>query len=145
MLLHALLTTGVLLYAMRRLSLRFGAMTFVFGSAALLMTLMRSPAPRTMLLQVGAAVAAGLVADLLIARYERAGRATALLRVAAALVPATWCSVFLLLTALMENGWWWEVHLATGAVVYSGFAGFLLSYVAEPKATREPLELESVL
>ena len=137
-LLRSIIVTGTLLYAMRRLTLRFGAMTMIFGSSTLLLTVMRSPQVVPIVIQMSSAIVAGIVADVLVARYERAGGPTRLLRIAAMVVPASWWAVFLLLTAFLEGGWWWEFHAATGSVVFSAFAGLLLSYVVEPVERPRP-------
>jgi hypothetical protein len=131
-LIRSVITTGVFLYAVRRLSLRLGAMTIIYGMRAALLTLMRTPDATSLFVQLTSALAAGLIADILIVRYQQSGKPTRLLRAIAAAVPAAWWTVYIALIGLTQNGWWWEVHVISGVVVFGAVSGLLLSYVAEP-------------
>src|SRR5207302_2137589 len=84
---------------------------------------------------VPAALAAGILADVLYARLRSgplAGRPLGL-RLLAFGVPAIFYLLYFL-TLIATTGTWWSIHLWLGSVVLAGIAGWLLSYVAAPPA-----------
>ncbi len=134
LLLQAVILMGVVLPAVARwgASLPRGALTLVFGLNALGMGFMRDELPF-----VPGAVAAGVVADVLVARIGPAGGRLGRLRVFAFAAPAVY-QLFYFAVILALKGTWWSVHLWMGAIVLSGVAGWLLSYLVAPPGGAGP-------
>lgn len=128
---------GTLLFAIRRWGrqLPFGAVTFVVtgvSALALWLTLDLNilPLPPRWIL-LGAALAAGLVGDVLL-RFLRDGQSW-VLRVFAFATPFVWLLLFyVLLNSLSPM--WWRIHLSLGMAFVAGVIGLLLSYLTTPPA-----------
>ncbi|HEX8036047.1 MAG TPA: hypothetical protein VF510_19475 [Ktedonobacterales bacterium] len=119
---------GVLLVALRRWALPFGALTLVFTLNAVALCFMHD---RYYL--IPGAVLTGLVADVLVRYLQPSAANTLALRLFAFMVPVT--SQLLYFGALMlHDGVWWSVHMWLGVTAWSGVAGLLLSFVALPPA-----------
>ncbi len=119
---------GVLLVALRRWTLPFGALTLVFAINVIGLSFMRDH-----YYFIPAAVLTGLVADVLIRFLRPSAANTRALRIFAFVVPVT--AQLLYFGALALNvGVWWSIHMWLGVTTWSGIAGLLLSYVAVPPA-----------
>ncbi len=119
---------GVVLVALRRWTLPFGALTLVFAINVICLSVMRDH-----YYFIPGAVLTGLVADVLIRFLRPSATNTPALRIFAFVVPVT--SQLLYFAALALNpGVWWSIHMWLGVTVWSGIAGLLLSYVAVPPA-----------
>ena len=117
---------GVLLVALRRWSLPFGALTLVFTINVVGLSFMHD---RYYL--ISGAVLTGLVADLLIRFLRPSTTNTLALRFFAFAVPVV--SQLLYFGALtLHTGVWWSIHMWLGVTAWSGLAGVLLSFVAVP-------------
>ncbi|MCI0399331.1 MAG: hypothetical protein L0332_03690 [Chloroflexi bacterium] len=129
-LLQAGIMMGIVLLAIRRWQLVPGALTFILGANALLMTT-QHPERDDWLALVAAVVVAGLLADGFRARWQPDVTRPGALRFLAFALPAvTYLLYFLIL--IMAEGTWWSVHLWTGAIVLAGMVGLLLSYLQLP-------------
>jgi hypothetical protein len=74
----------------------------------------------------------GVVADVLIARWDpRPGR-VATFRWFAVIVPMTYIGVYLLAT-IVTDGTWWDWNVALGAWIWSGVSGYALSLLASAR------------
>jgi hypothetical protein len=122
---RAALIAGTLLFVLRNFAPRFGTFTTLYSVTWGLMTLMIA-APRWPLVavQIGCALVAGLLADVL-----ATGRTN--VRIIASVVPAAWFALLLGIGAA-TTGTWWVIHISTGSIVYAGMTGLLLSYLAFP-------------
>ncbi len=132
MLLQMLALTGLALTAVRRWgkSLPLGTFAAVFGLNGIGMSLMVSDGYE--LLIVPAAFAAGLVADVIVKKYDFASATNRFgWRKLGALIPSTYLLVFFLLLKATDHVWW-SIHMWLGTVTVAGLAGLLFSYVAAP-------------
>jgi Tol biopolymer transport system component len=120
-LVQAGLMIGLVLLVARRWRLPLGACTAVFSVNAVLVSFLND----TFQL-IPAAVAAGLVADVLL-RWLWSDRP----RVVAFAIPVVFYGTYFGAVAL-AYGLGWTVHLWAGAVVLAGVVGWLLSYLAVP-------------
>lgn len=117
---------GVLLVALRRWALPFGALTLVFTLNAVALGFMHD---RFYL--IPGAVLTGLAADVLI-RYLRPSVANTLaLRLFAFAAPVMFQLLYFGALSL-HDGVWWSIHMWLGVTAWSGVAGLLLSFVAVP-------------
>ncbi|MEO6836401.1 MAG: hypothetical protein ABI231_10915 [Candidatus Tumulicola sp.] len=78
---------------------------------------------------VAQALVTGVVADVLIARWDPQPENPSRFRWFAAIVPMTYILAYLLGT-LATDGLWWDWNIALGAWIWSGVCGFALSLVA---------------
>ena len=134
---------GILLYAaivglLLALLLRsgptpFGTMTLLLGVNAILMTFV-SDQERF----VPAALAAGLIGDLLIRWLRPSPERRVPLRVVAFAVPAIFFAGYFLTLLVAGNGIGWSFTLWTGAIILAGGVGVLASYVLESAALSAP-------
>ena len=130
--LYSALLVGILLVALRRPPLPFGALTLMLGGTSAAMVTMVGDWPmHVQLTQVGIAVAAGIVADALLLRLRPSYQRVGALRAASFAVPASLFAIYLLV-AIARFGTWYSVHAITGLILVSGMVGLLLSYVALP-------------
>lgn len=74
-------------------------------------------------------LAAGLLADFLVSRYDPQPERIRELRWFAIAVPMTYSGVYLLGT-LVADGLWWDWNVALGAWIWTGTCGFALSLIA---------------
>jgi hypothetical protein len=126
---HAALYAGFALFAVRNAPLAFGALTVIFTLPALLMSLLVASGALSVYVPAVQALVAGLCADALAARLRpRPSRPTAF-RLFAILVPVAVQATYLLFTAVLLGGVWWDVNLTFGSLLFAGVVGVLLSYL----------------
>lgn len=117
---------GVLLVALRRWSLPFGALTLVFTINVVALSLMRDH-----YYLIPGAVLTGLVADALIRFLRPSAANTLALRLFAFAVPVVWL-LFYFGALMLNTGVWWSIHMWLGVTAWAGVTGLLLSFVAVP-------------
>lgn len=132
MLIQAALLTGATLTLVRRWTLPPGAVTLLvalpvtavgLAYAALLAT---GPLP-----PIVAGLVAGVIADLLLRRLRPSTARPGALRLFAFALPALVSGCYVASVALVD-GVWWSVHVWSGAIVLSGVAGVLVSFLVVP-------------
>jgi hypothetical protein len=125
---------GFALWAASKLRLRFGMMTlfYLIGNtpAAAAFTNFTPMLAVTILQSLGA----GLMADVLIARYDPQPETPRVFRWFAVAIPMTYTGVYLLATFAFD-GMWWDWNEALGAWLWAGIAGFGLSLIATARRT----------
>ncbi len=128
---------GLLLPILRRWTLPLGSLTFIFTTNIALLAFMRDRTLATGPLPIiGAALVAGLAADILCRVLRPASEATQNLRIIAFAIPATLYALYFG-TLQVFSGIWWTLPFWTGAVVLAGIVGLLLSFVLAPTGTSE--------
>ena len=133
-LLQISLKMGVILLALRRWRLPVGSITLVFTLNGLLMCTLDPHDDYELIVPV---MLAGLMADGLRSALKPSPQRPWAFRLFAVVVPVLfYLSYFVAL--LLLKGFWWSVHLWTGAIVLAGLAGLLLSYLVVPP--QEPCE-----
>jgi len=80
---------------------------------------------------IPAALAAGLIADLLAERLRSSAVRPRALRAFAFLTPVALYGMFFL-ALLLTRGIGWSIHLWPGSIVIAGVVGWLLSYLLVP-------------
>lgn len=129
------LLTGSALFLLRRWRLPFGTLILVWGVNTLGMTLIDYE-QRNQLWLGGALIVAAILCDLLLFWLRPSADRPDHLRVFAFLAPVLLTGSYF--TALMATeGTSWSIHLWSGAVVLTGIAGLLLSYLIAPPALPE--------
>jgi hypothetical protein len=124
---------GVLLFALRRWRLPFGAMTLMFATNALAMVLMRFDFASDYWLIIVAAAIGGLFADVIAARWKPSLEHVAALRLFAFVVPFVYfLLVFGALNLSTARGLWWEIHMWLGLPIMAGAIGVGLSFLVAP-------------
>src|SRR5690606_39005404 len=127
-LIQILLRLSVVLLAMRRWRLPPGAITLVFTLNSLLMCTLDPENAYDLIVPV---MLTGLVADGARLQLRPSPERPWAFRLFAFVVPVVfYISYFEALRLL--NGWWWSVHLWTGAITLAGLVGWLLSYLVLP-------------
>lgn len=133
--LQAAFLCGVILYAVKIGRVPAGSFTVIAGLNVLLVTSMRvdmlSVSP---LVLTGAAIAAGILIDLLYAWLRPQDSADHALKIFAFTAPAI-VYAFYFVCIVASGGSYWTVHLLTGCVVTAGLLGLLLSYLVAPVQT----------
>lgn len=142
LLVPAVITMGVILFALRRWTLPFGSLTLLIGISNLAMYLMRaddlwrySPAKYWPIIFVPFVV--GLLADMLLLRLKPSPERSGTLRLFAFIVP------FVLYTALVLmigaiGGLSWEIHMWIGVPFLAGIICLILSFLVVPPAIPTP-------
>ncbi|HEX2053475.1 MAG TPA: hypothetical protein VHJ78_07105 [Actinomycetota bacterium] len=136
----SMLLVGLILVAVRNQQMPFGSFAFAFGVNAWAMSFLSIGFPVGL---IPAAAAAGLVADVLLKRFDRlvpaAGPITS--PIVGFVVPAVY---FLLYFLVLQAGpgIWWTVHLWMGAPVIAGIAGWMVAYAM---SSTGPLPSESTV
>ncbi len=125
-LIQAALLTGFLLFTFRRWRLPFGSVTLVAGLSSLGICAMRDTWDL-----VPAAIAAGIVGDVLVQVVRPSLRRIVALRAFALAFPACFYG-FYFLAVQLTRGIGWSIHLWLGSVVVAGIVGLLLSYLMAP-------------
>jgi hypothetical protein len=126
------LLVGAVLFLLRRWSLPFGSVTFMFTLNALMMSTQRD----TYVL-IPAAILAGLAADYLILRWKLSPENTQQLRVFAIVVPFVLYGLHFW-TLFLLQGIAWTIHVWAGTLVYTAGAVLLLSLLAVPPKVPAP-------
>ncbi len=129
----AALMMGVLLFAVRRWQLPFGAVALMFTLNALLMSLIRFSSSSPYALDIVAAFLGGLFADVLIARLRPSVENVGALRLFAFIVPFVFfLLVFAALVLSHGRGMWWEIHTWLGVPFLAGAMGVGLTFLLAP-------------
>ncbi len=132
----AAITMGVLLFALRRWTLPFGAVTLILVVNAAGMMLIRLQEMRPFWYVILAPAAAGLLGDAILWTLKPSREHPFALRVFGFAVPfALYLIYFLLL--IERAGIWWEIHMWLGVSFFAAVTGLLLSYLALPPAVPE--------
>jgi hypothetical protein len=127
------LTMGVLLLAMRRWQLPFGAVALMLTVNAVLMMLMRYNTTSPYWMAAVAALIGGLFADVLIARLHPSVENVGALRLFAFIVPFVFfLLVFGALVLSGTGGLWWRVHTWLGVPFLAGAISLGLSFLVAP-------------
>lgn len=132
-LIPAFLLSGTLLLLIRRWAPPVGTVTFVLVVNALLMFYLRIGYIGGLWPVLLAALAAGMIGDVLLLRLRPSTQHAGALRLFAFAVPFSYflfCFVILIATA----GLWWTVHMWLGAAFMGGVIGLGLSYLLAPPA-----------
>jgi WD40 repeat protein len=127
-LLQTAILMGIVLVALRRWILPFGALVLVFTLSTTLITFIHD---QQWLIPV--AFVAGLVADLLVWQLKPSAARRGALRLFAFAVPVVLFALYFLAISL-RVGIGWSIHLWMGAIVLAGGVGLLMSYVLVPPA-----------
>jgi hypothetical protein len=126
---------GVLLFALRRFRLPFGAITLMFTTNAIAMVLMRFEFAGEYWLTIVAAAIAGVLADVMVARWQPSVDNTSALRVFAFVLPFVYfLAIFAALNVAEARGLWWAIHMWLGVPVTAGAVGVGLSFLVAPPA-----------
>jgi len=130
-LLQAALLMGFVLFALRRWTLPFGALTLLLTLNATYLSFQRD---HHEVILVG--LLAGLIADGLLVALRPSAERIGALRIFAAAVP-TILYVAYFVSVELTGGVTWSIHLWLGAVALAGVVGLLLSYLVFPPALPE--------
>jgi hypothetical protein len=133
------LMIGVLLFAVRRWVLPFGAVTFILLVNAAGMLALEWREMQQFGYVLFAALAAGVVGDLLLRLLKPTPANPLALRIFAFAVPFVISLVYFLLL-ITQVGIWWEIHKWLGVSFFAGASGLFLSYLALPPALPEKTE-----
>jgi hypothetical protein len=129
------LLVGTISAGLRRGRLPFGSVTVILTTVVTGMSVMRSGTE-----VIPAAIFAGFLGDLLVWRADRTVTSALPIRLLSILLPATY-TLLMLATLTHTQGVWMSVHMWTGAVVFSGFAGYLTGLVAWPRSRKPAVAL----
>lgn len=124
------LMMGVLLLMLRRWRVPFGSVALVLTLNTALLSVLHD----TYALLPAAAIA-GLLGDLLLARFQPIYERPFGLRLFAFALPALLSTLYFL-TLVLTVGIVWQVHMWGGAIVLAGVVGLLLSHLTLPPAMR---------
>ena len=127
---------GVLLFAVRRWTLPFGAVTFILLINAAGMMALEWRETQGYWYLLFAPLAAGIVGDVLLRTLKPTRAKLLAMRVFAFAVPFTLCLVYFLLL-ITQVGIWWEIHKWLGICFFAAASGIFLSYLAFPPALPE--------
>lgn len=129
----ALVTTFVLLLALRRWTLPFGAVTLILSANAALMFALRFEAQRDYVLTLLAAPLTGLLADGSIRWLRPSVARPWALRFFAFIVPFTLAGLVMVVLLLTERIGW-RVHMWLGATFTAGIVGLMQGFLLAPPA-----------
>ena len=130
------LMIGVLLFAVRRWVLPFGAVTFILLVNAIGMLALEWREMQQLWYVLFAALAAGIVGDLLLHLLKPTPANPLALRIFPFAVPFVLSLVYFLLL-IMRVGIWWEIHKWLGVSFFAGASGLFLSYLTLSPALPE--------
>ncbi len=123
-LLFSVMLTGTVSVALRQAGrLPFGALTFLMTTVVAAISMMQYGTEC-----IPAALLAGLIGDLCM---EFMRSSIARWRFLMFILPVSYYAL-MFLSLIYVRGTWWSIHMWTGAVVYGGFAGLLISTVTWP-------------
>ncbi len=122
------------LLLLRRFRIRFGSFTLI----CLINGALVAPLKEHWDMLLVAAVT-GIVADAAYAWLKPGASQPSRLRAFAFLVPATFAATFFLVV-FFAQGIWWPAHVWSGAILVTGLAGLLISYLAYTPGGRQPAE-----
>ncbi len=128
-LLQTILLMGLVLLLVRRWLLPFGSLTLIFTLSSVMISFLGDE--YTFIL---AALAAGLVADLLLWWLKPSANRPLEFRIFAFAVPLIYYGLYFLVL-LLTKGIGWTIHLWMGSIIIAGIIGLLLSYLLVPPLT----------
>jgi hypothetical protein len=143
-LLPSAITIGVLLFALRRWSLPFGAVTLILGVNALAMMLMEWRNYDSYPILLAAPVIAGLVGDVLLHTLKPSPENPFALRIFAFAVPFALNVIYFVLL-ITTVGIWWVIHMWLGVSFFAAVIGVFLSYLVLPPALPKEYSLDDML
>jgi hypothetical protein len=129
LLLQAAFMTGFALWMISSIHLRAGSFTlfYVIGNTAAAAAFTnQTPLLLTTIVQ---SLAAGIVADAFVARYDPQPDRPAPYRAFAICLALTYSGTYLLVTALASGPLWWDWNVSLGAWIWTGVIAFGMTYV----------------
>jgi hypothetical protein len=128
-LLQTALLMGLVLLAVRRWALPFGALTSIFT-----LSIGLSVVPHSQYQFIPVALLGGVAADVLLAQLRPTAGRPGAVRLFSFAVPASLFGLYFPVLAL-TGGISWTVHLWSGTILLAGVVGLLLSYLVMPSAS----------
>jgi len=128
------LMAGFALWAVSKLRLRFGMLSVFYLIGNVPAAAAFTNFTPLLAVTIAQSIAAGLVADVLIARYDPQPDRPCAFRWFALAVPMTYTGVYLIATFASDR-MWWDWNEALGAWLWAGLVGFALSLVATARRT----------
>ena len=134
----AAILMGVLIFALRRWRLPFGAITLILTVNAAAMLFVQWHDSQSYAFVILAPLIAGVVGDGLLRWFPPSRENPLALRVFGFAVPfVLFLTYFLLLIA--RAGIWWQIHMWLGVTFFAAVIGVFLSYLAQPPALPEDI------
>ncbi|GAB4579529.1 MAG: hypothetical protein Fur0022_22670 [Anaerolineales bacterium] len=130
-LIPATLTSGIILLALRRWTLPFGALSLILIGNNLLMAWFHARDLQGYAPLFGVMTLAGLAADLLNRALHPGPDRVGAFRLFAFLAPVVAYSLFFG-TLIATAGVWWSIHMWAGIIVQAGVIGLLVSWLVLP-------------
>ena len=128
------LMAGFALYAVARIRLRPGALTLFFVLANVPAAAAFTNDTPLLVFAVVQSLAAGIFADVFIARYDPNPEGGPAYRWFAVLLPLTYSGTYLV-AVCVAGGTWWDWNVALGAWIWTGVAGYALSLLGRARRT----------
>ncbi|MBZ0288269.1 MAG: hypothetical protein K8I30_11700 [Anaerolineae bacterium] len=135
----AMLLSWIVLFSLRRWTLPFGAVAFIFTANAGLQYYLRSGYIGEFWPVIIGAAVAGLVIDGLRLWLKPSAVASLNLRAFAFAMPIIYFLIYFAIL-LLGGGIWWSIHMWLGVVLIAGFIGLLMSYLMVPPALERDTE-----
>jgi hypothetical protein len=127
--------TATFLLLVRRFRIRFGSFTVICLINGALVAPLKEHWGMLLV-----AIVTGITADASYALFKPGASRPGRLRAFAFLVPASFAATFFLVIAFAQ-GIWWPAHIWSGAILVTGLAGMLISYLAyTPGGRQSPAE-----
>ncbi len=130
---QSLLVTGSFVYLARRIRLSFGAITVLFVVGNSFIALAQLNVSGQVLTVIAASLLAGLAADTF--RLSPSDQTTPRWYIASFCVPAVYWAATLILLGLTMGGIWWPPDVISGAVLFAGATGLMVSALSGPFST----------
>lgn len=127
---QAVLVSGFALWAVSQIRLRPGAFTILFTCANAMAAAPFTNQTPLLAIAVVASIAAGIVADVMVAALDPRPDRPEAYRWFSAIVPMVYSGIFLLATQVLAGGIWWDWNVVLGAWCWAGVAGLGLSFIA---------------
>jgi hypothetical protein len=134
LILQGLIVAAFALWTASRISLRLGSYTLLFLIANIPAAAAFTNATPLLAVTVLQSLAAGIAADILVARMDPQPERPNAYRIFAVAVPMVYSGVYLLAT-LAANGLWWDWNVGLGAWMWTGLVGFALSLIGTARRT----------
>ncbi len=126
--LQAALVAGFALWMTSRIRLRPGAFTLLYLIAGIPAAAAFTNATPLLLVTILQALVAGIVTDILVARYDPQPERATFFRIFSIIVPMTYSGVYLLAMCGF-GGIWWDWNVALGAWMWTGVIGLALGFI----------------
>jgi hypothetical protein len=134
------LLVGIVMIALRRWKLPPGTVTFIVTINTIMMVAMRWGGVSDFLPVFIAPILGGILADVLITRFNASPRNPTALRWLAFSVPFVISLTYMLIMSFItqqQGGLVWRIHMSLGALFIAGIIGLFLSFIAAPAAVPE--------